>query len=55
LWVTSVQQPAVISHHADIPSSLVSYFHLLYVLMKPLSLLLTNSSKIFWKVVQMSI
>jgi hypothetical protein len=42
----SLEGPAVVSQHTEAPLALVPLFHVVNVLMKPLSVLVTDGTKI---------
>jgi hypothetical protein len=46
LWNISLEGPAVVSQHTEAPLALVSLFHIGNVLMKSLSVLITDGAKI---------
>ena len=45
------KSPAIIRHHVNIPTTLISFFHCPNVLMEPLPLFLANIAKIAWEIV----
>ena len=45
------QSPAIIRHHVNVPTTLISFFHCPNVLMEPLPLFLANIAKIAWEIV----
>ena len=49
----SYQRPNVVSHHCTIPAAFKSSFHWLNILVKSLTMLLTEVTKIFLKEIQM--
>jgi hypothetical protein len=46
LWNISLEGPAVVNQHTEAPLALVSLFHVRNVLMKSLSVLVTDGAKI---------
>jgi hypothetical protein len=46
LWNISLEGPAVVRQHTEAPLALVSLFHVVNVLMKSLSVLITDGAKI---------
>ena len=53
-WTIAFNTPAVVCQHMAIPSTLVAFFYCHRVVVKSLSLFITDSSKIVWKFVQMT-
>ena len=51
----TLQEPAVVAHHIGVKTSLVSLLRRSYILMKSLSMLIANISKVIWKEFQMSV
>ena len=45
------QSLAIIRHHVNVPTTLISFFHCPNVLMEPLPLFLANIAKIAWETV----
>ncbi|GBP46067.1 hypothetical protein EVAR_41420_1 [Eumeta japonica] len=54
-WYISLQCPAIICHHIDIPPSLISIFHFTDVLVKSFALLFTIVATMFRKVLKVRI
>ena len=54
-YIFPMQHPAVATHHICIPSTLIPFLHFLNILVKPLTLLFTNCTKIFREVIQMGV
>ena len=54
-YIFSMQYPAVVAHYTCIPSTLIPSLHFLDILVKPLTLLFTNCTKIFREVIQMGV
>ena len=53
-WTVSQRVPAIVRHPMFIPSTLVSFFHCLDILMKPFTLIFTLISKIVRKSANMA-
>ena len=49
MWTIPPNDPAIVIHHVFIPSSLIPDFHDLQILVESFTLLITDSTKIFWK------
>ena len=54
-YIFPMQHPAVVAHHICNPSTLIPSLHFLDILVKPLILLFTNCTKIFWEIIQMGV
>ena len=54
-YIFPMQYPAVVAHHTCIPSTLIPSLHFLDILVKPLTLLFTNCTKIFREVIQVGV
>jgi hypothetical protein len=55
LWNIFLEGPAVVSQHTEAPLALVSLFHVVNVLMKSLSVLVTDGAKILGRSVSESL
>ena len=54
-YIFPMQHPAVVANHTCIPSTLKPSLHFLDILVKPLTLLFTNRTKIFRALIQMGV
>ena len=52
IWRVSLQAPAIIGQHIHVPAAMVALLHDSYILVEPLSLLLTVISAVVWEVIQ---